>query len=170
MANRKLFEDHAAGQEDTWFYSGDMHLENGGLFYMVGDPVQAVEVTPSPETYDADWEDEEWWIQMDGDIYVSEENLESALSTCGYFTVANGIGDCTGGIMTGLEARQRLIEAFHAYGGVEGATQLVVSRRELKERGQSLAEYVQQECLRSCPVVGGPKGITQEPQTSEPKL
>lgn len=165
-----LFEAVGNEHRDVWHYCGDTNIEHGGLFYMLDDSVEAVSVLSDPATAAADHDDEAWYIQA-GVISTNADDLDSALSTCGYESVDGGIVDCTGAVMTGISARRLVIESFHAHSGVEtvqGPDR--ITRGEIREQGyEDLADYVRENYLRTLPVIGGPEGIEAEPSAPAPR-
>jgi len=96
-----------------WNYNGDMNLENGGYFWRMNNPdddyADIVDVVSESEMGGPD---NIFLIEV-GTVYFNPKTRKSALDCCGY------ADDET--LTTSL-----LIDAYKAYGGVEGDYSVVI--------------------------------------------
>lgn len=116
-----------------WNYTGDINLENGGLFWCedgYADYVLAVRVTP---VSDAGGPDNVFLVES-GSIYLPEDKAPAALETCGYSLRNREIVDCTGAAFPLASGAGRLlmVDAFCAYHGldVDSSELLQLGRRD----------------------------------------
>lgn len=146
------------GEDDVWYYCGDINLEEGGVFYTLSDNCSAVDVIP----YD-DNEDERCWYVIEDKIFVDDNHLESALKNIGYKASEGmtSVTDTLGGSVTGLDARRLVIEAFHAYRGLDDSSNpIFVKESDLDDK--KLAQYIHDEYLGNEVVIGGPRGMPSQ--------
>lgn len=112
---------------DKWNYTGDMNIENGGLFWKgesSDDYVEVVEVTPCS---DAGGPDNLFHVAT-GTLYMPHDKRQDALDTCGYKLVDGGILDCTGEVhpLDTLHGQTLLVDAFRGSHGIERDSETVV--------------------------------------------
>jgi hypothetical protein len=129
---------------DAWRYSGDVNLEEGGLFWKpIGDDMaDAVEVHPLPGNPSADYEDEAWRIGWDGHIYMNPDQMKSNVGNLGYEVHSDGFVNAQGNTLTGDDAYAVMVDAYYGHVGMEGHQIITVTRADLTEAGLTLHEYV----------------------------
>lgn len=107
-----------------WNYSGDINLTYGGLFWRedgAKDYVNAIRVTPCSDAGGAT----NVYIVEQGSVYMPQDvnEIKHAIACCGYKLDKRGaLIDGLGNRLIGKAKRALMVDAWHAYHGIERDT------------------------------------------------